>query len=975
MDDKTQGSDAGDRTFAGGGGNPELTQPSAGRPDDAERTLPGSAPATPAPTPPALDATLANAARTLPGPAPQAVPKGAAEAKPSGAKVSAGAPRSALADGQVIGGRFVVQKELGAGGMGAVYAVKDTKIEGRSVALKVLLPKYSRNTQFRNLFFQEVRAAQNFVSEHICQVRDTGETDDGRLYFTMDMVEGESLRALLDREKLLGPRHALEIARQMLLGLQSGHEKGYVHRDVKPSNVMLAARIAKTDTNPYGIGVRLLDFGIAGIASEIDVGSRAGTVMYMSPEQAAGERLDPRSDLFAVGVVLFEMLSGRRPFEGNTTQTLVDSVMSTNLAERLDDVPNLAKPLRALLEKALQKDRNRRFQSAGEFAQAIVKSSAYKLPVQVPAWTWAVVAGAVGVAGFASFKASSAAGEVKGLERELAAVDARVVDATTKAREEASSARQREVDEWKGKYDKELEARQAAEGTAKVARAERDAAKDALTEKQNQLKDLEGQLERESQAKSLAETDVRTNAQRIQELEKTVAQLKEASAENDRTSKPEARLARSFDELSKVVESGFGESAQRLIESDENVKALAADVLLADFLRALVQATALVETHKRSVDSGGKPHLGALLEAETALLKASERLVAMEANPGTWAKFQFSGQTARERLAEGQRLVSDLTAKIDAQQAASLRDVQASWTALQAKSPLADSAAYFEHLEHYGSPEQLTESVQRLRTELVAQAQDGDVLKPAPLAKATALPEWVRRIDAAGLAGTAVTSDVRLFEFGRRWYDDDFTNDAFDWTKVQLERPTAPTSDWRQVLRLQHALAQPGSAYPTKKRGRFVLRELDSSGKASWIEGLDATPESEAAARNSWRITLQTFNAEGRKDQSGHELRMRRVDASVQSDDGVQIYLDLRARDAGQRVEPLPTLATVDVPAAVLASQELRTFRSAWEEAPLGLCLLVDTDNGQRKRWFSPEFGLVREELAGTRTRDLVYSR
>ncbi|MCY3003932.1 MAG: protein kinase, partial [Planctomycetota bacterium] len=704
-------------------------------------------------------------------------------------------------------------------------------------------------------------------------------------------------------------------------------------------------------------------------------GSRAGTVMYMSPEQANGERLDPRSDLFAVGVVLFEMLSGRRPFEGNTTQTLVDSVMSTNLGERLADVPNLSKPLRQLLERSLQKDRNRRFQSAAEFITAIEKSSAYKLPVHVPAWTWGVIAGAVGIAGFAGFKASSAAGEVKSLEKELAGVDSRLVEATTKAREEASSARQREVDEWKAKHASELSARQAAELAASTALAEKNSADKTLKEKQNEVENLAGQLNAERQAKNLVETAKQTQEQRIQELEKTVAQLKETNSEIERTSKPEARLARSFDELAKVVESGFGESAQRLIESDENVKALAADVLLADFLRALVQATALVETHKRSVDSGGKPHLGALLEAETALVKASERLVAMEANPGTWAKFQFSGQAARERLAEGRRLVSDLTTKIDAQQAASMRDVQASWTALQAKSPIADSAAYFEHLEHYGSPEQLTESVQRLRAELVAQAQEGDTLKPAVLTKATALPEWIRRIDAAGLASSSVTSDVRLFEFARRWYDDDFTNDAFDWTKVQLERATAPTSDWRQVLRLQHALAQPNSAYPTKKSGRAVLREVDSSGRVSWIESLDATPEGDGATKGSWRIKLQTFSAEGRKDQSGHELRMRRVDYSVQSDDGVQVYLDLRARSTSQRVEPLPTLASVDVPAAVLASQELRTFRSAWEEAPLGLCLLVVTDNGQRKRWFSPEFGLVREELAGTLTRDLVYSR
>lgn len=196
-----------------------------------------------------------------------------------------GAPASVrphiAAPAQMIAGRFLVKRTLGEGGMGRVYAVQDKQIEGRDVALKVLLPRYSKDERFKRLFFQEVRASQKFVSEFVCQVRDTGEAEEG-LFLTMDLVDGESLRALLDREKMLGVRHALEITRQVLLGLQSGHEKGFIHRDIKPSNVMLVARVPKTDTNPYGVGARLLDFGIAGLAAEIGEKSRAGPIRAAS---------------------------------------------------------------------------------------------------------------------------------------------------------------------------------------------------------------------------------------------------------------------------------------------------------------------------------------------------------------------------------------------------------------------------------------------------------------------------------------------------------------------------------------------------------------------------------------------------------------------------------------------------------------------------------------------------------------------
>ncbi|MFT5155313.1 MAG: hypothetical protein ACI841_005324, partial [Planctomycetota bacterium] len=301
----------------------------------------------------------------------------------------------------LIAGRFEVLKTLGEGGMGKVYLVRDSQIEGRQVAMKLLRSRYSSNSQFRTLFFQEIRAAQNFVSENVVQVRDCGQMEDGKLFLTMDFVPGEDLSHLLKREKKITVRHALEITRQMLLGLHSGHEQGFIHRDIKPGNVILASQVPKTDENPMGVGVRLLDFGIAGLVEEMGEGMHAGTPSYMSPEQAKGQRLDPRSDLFAVGIVLFQMISGERPFTGKTKKEVTNSIIETNLSPIIRALDELPKPVRKLLEKALSKNRDKRYQSAIEFAEAIEDSSAYKLVGEVSPFVKLSLAAMTVVAGMA----------------------------------------------------------------------------------------------------------------------------------------------------------------------------------------------------------------------------------------------------------------------------------------------------------------------------------------------------------------------------------------------------------------------------------------------------------------------------------------------------------------------------------------------------------------------------------------------
>ncbi len=292
----------------------------------------------------------------------------------------------------LLGGRFEVEKPIGEGGMGQVFLVRDRQIENRQVALKLIRDQFSREPKFRSAFFKEIGSAQQFVSEHAVQIRDCGELPGGQLFLTMDFVEGESLSELLKREKSLMPRHALEIARQVLIGLSSGHEKGYVHRDVKPGNVMLAARVPKTGDNPHGVKVGLLDFGIAGLDSDLKGGKGPGTPFYMSPEQVQGQPLDSRSDLFAVGVMLFEMISGTRPFDGRTVDEITTAVLDTETTPLVQQLDGLKKPVKKVLRKALQKKREKRYASAAEFIRAIEGCTTFQAREGGPGWVGGLAA-------------------------------------------------------------------------------------------------------------------------------------------------------------------------------------------------------------------------------------------------------------------------------------------------------------------------------------------------------------------------------------------------------------------------------------------------------------------------------------------------------------------------------------------------------------------------------------------------------
>jgi serine/threonine protein kinase/tetratricopeptide (TPR) repeat protein len=269
-------------------------------------------------------------------------------------------------------GHYLVLTELGSGGMGDVYVARDTKLE-RRVALKLPRPEVFTSPDRLALFRREAKAAAALNHPNIVHVYSVEEAD-GLTFITMELVEGRSLRDLLiDSVPLVLPR-TLAFASQIAEGLACAHAAGVLHRDLKPANVMITA-----DDR-----VKILDFGVAKFLRRVSTwdpqaasttteassgGTTVGTVGYMSPEQALGKTLDVRSDLFALGVILFEMATGKAPFAGETPAAIFDELLNRRPPSPLMLNPALPAALVAVIDKALEKDPDRRHRSAQEFLE------------------------------------------------------------------------------------------------------------------------------------------------------------------------------------------------------------------------------------------------------------------------------------------------------------------------------------------------------------------------------------------------------------------------------------------------------------------------------------------------------------------------------------------------------------------------------------------------------------------------------
>jgi predicted Ser/Thr protein kinase len=220
--------------------------------------------------------------------------------------------RNGYVPGTLLADRYRIVALLGRGGMGEVYRADDLTL-GQQVALKFLPAALSRKDDALRRFRNEVRIARQVSHPNVCRVYDLGEVD-GAVFLSMEYVDGEDLATLLRRIGRLPSDKGLEIARKLCAGLAAAHEKGVLHRDLKPGNVMLDARGQ----------VRLTDFGLAGLSEEIEGAEiRSGTPAYMAPEQLTGKEVTVRSDIYALGLVLYELFTGKRPFEGDSLQELI----------------------------------------------------------------------------------------------------------------------------------------------------------------------------------------------------------------------------------------------------------------------------------------------------------------------------------------------------------------------------------------------------------------------------------------------------------------------------------------------------------------------------------------------------------------------------------------------------------------------------------------------------------------------------
>ncbi|MBO9532434.1 MAG: Stk1 family PASTA domain-containing Ser/Thr kinase [Solirubrobacteraceae bacterium] len=279
-----------------------------------------------------------------------------------------------IGPGSVIAGRYQVEAQIGQGGMASVYRAEDIQL-GRKVAVKVLHAQFAEDQEFVERFRREAKAAAQLQHPGIVSVYDTGSWN-GTWYIAMELLEGPSLKERLVSEGRIPPAQAIAITEQILRAVRAAHRDGIIHRDIKPHNVLL-----DEEGRP-----KVTDFGIArrGASDMTATGSILGTAHYIAPEQAQGEVITPRTDLYSVGVVLYEMLTGRTPFEGDSAVSIALAHVNNEPRSPRSLVPEVSPALDAVVLRALAKRPSDRFADADAFLAALADAARGIAPVYAP---------------------------------------------------------------------------------------------------------------------------------------------------------------------------------------------------------------------------------------------------------------------------------------------------------------------------------------------------------------------------------------------------------------------------------------------------------------------------------------------------------------------------------------------------------------------------------------------------------------
>ncbi len=279
--------------------------------------------------------------------------------------------------GATLAGKYEIRRMIGRGGMGAVYEGLHVDI-GKRVAIKLLETEHSKAEEISERFRREGRAASRVESEHVVQVFDVGQDETHGLYMVMEFLDGEDLARRLERERLIDTPHAVDIAWQAARGLAKAHAAGVIHRDLKPGNIFLAQR------DDGAVSVKIVDFGISKLVAGLEEqkgsitrhGSAVGTPQYMSPEQAQGFPIDHRTDVWALGCVLYEMLAGKQAYElkENYEQTIF-AIVLRKPPPLLETAPWVPVQIAAIVDKALEHDLEQRMPDCGTFARMLAEAA------------------------------------------------------------------------------------------------------------------------------------------------------------------------------------------------------------------------------------------------------------------------------------------------------------------------------------------------------------------------------------------------------------------------------------------------------------------------------------------------------------------------------------------------------------------------------------------------------------------------
>jgi serine/threonine protein kinase len=292
--------------------------------------------------------------------------------------------------GVVVGGRYKIIELIGEGSMGSIYKAEDQRLAGRPVAVKIIHPHLQLADTFVERFKVEQQALAKVRSPHIVAIQDVGEHQH-RSYFVMEYIEGQGLDTLLESEKALSLPQVVNIAEQVAKALDAAHQEGIIHRDVKPSNILLSGP-------DDSLLVKLTDFGVARLegAPHLTDGGVIGTALYMSPDQIDPDgKVDRRSDVYSLGAVLYRMLTGKPPFDYDTQWKVAQAHLAKEPPPPRRLNKEITRPVEKVILKALRKDRETRYASASALAQAL-KEAASARPRRI-SWLWVPVTALLGL--------------------------------------------------------------------------------------------------------------------------------------------------------------------------------------------------------------------------------------------------------------------------------------------------------------------------------------------------------------------------------------------------------------------------------------------------------------------------------------------------------------------------------------------------------------------------------------------------